>query len=115
MDSVWVLGRSELEIRLASAEAGAVMERDHSTLRRGDEENHLALVSEWRGWKRNLALEQEKWRCWALQRELESCMFWVWFLAGLKLFLHGFSVNADTIYSKRADLMSWMNKLEQKI
>lgn len=70
-----MLGLSELEIHLA--EAGAVMEKDQSTVRQGDEENHLALVSEWREWERNLAFEQEKWKCWALQTKLESCMFWV--------------------------------------
>lgn len=110
-----MLGQSELERHLASASAGAVMEKDHSTVRRGDEENRLALVSEWREWEKNLALEQDKWRCWASQRELVSCMFWAWFLGGLKLFLHSFSVNNDMIYSKRAVWMSWRNKLEQKI
>lgn len=62
-------------------------------MRRGDEENHLTLVSEWREWERNLALEQKK----CLQGELESYMFWAWFLGGLKLFLRGLSVNADMI------------------
>lgn len=102
-------GRSESEKHLASAEAAAVMEKDHTDVRQGDEENHLAFVSEW---ERNLALEQEKWRFWASQGELEGCVFWVWFLGGLKLFLRA---NADMIYSKRADWMSWRNKLEQKI
>lgn len=44
MGSVWALGLSELEIHLALVLAGAVMEKDHSAVRRGDEENHLALV-----------------------------------------------------------------------
>lgn len=70
-----MLGQSELVIHLA--EDGAVMEKDQSTVRQGDEEKHLALVCEWREWERNLAFEQEKWKCWALQRELESRMFWV--------------------------------------
>lgn len=81
-------------------------------MRRGDEENPLALVSEW---ERNLALVQEIWRCWALQGELESCMFWAWLLGGLKLFLRSFSVTADMIYSKRADWTSWRNILGEKI
>lgn len=45
---------------MASAAAGTVMEGDHSTVRPGDEENPLALVSEWREWERNLASEQEE-------------------------------------------------------
>lgn len=102
-----MLEQSELEIHLASAEAGEAMGRDH-----WDEENPLALVSEW---ERNLTVAQEKWRCRAVQRELERCMFWAWLLAGSKLFPRGFSVNAEMIYSKRADWVSWKNKWGQKI
>lgn len=50
-----------------------------------------------------------------MQRETESCMFEVWSLGGLKLFLHGFSVKADMIYSSRAGLVSWMSKFNQMI
>lgn len=106
MDSVWVSGQSKLEIHLASASADAVMEKDHSNVRRGDEGNHLALVSEWREWERNLALEQEQWRCWTLLGELESYMFWVWFLGGLKLFLYGSSVKLEQ--------KIWSQKREEK-
>lgn len=98
-----MLGQSESEIRLAWDAAGAAMETDQSDVRRGDEESHLALVSEW---ERNLAAEQEKWRCWALQRELESCMFWVCFLGELKLVLRGSSANTDMIQSRRDDWTS---------
>ena len=60
-----MLGQSESEIHLAAAEAGAGTERDHSTVRRGDGANHLALASERRQWERNLDSEQDKWRNWA--------------------------------------------------
>lgn len=71
-----MLGRSKLKIQPAETEGGAVVEMDQSNLRQGDEENDLALVSEWSEWERNLAFEQEKWKSWALQTVLESSMFW---------------------------------------
>lgn len=50
-----------------------------------------------------------------MQREAESCMFWAWSLGGLTLFLHGFSVKVDTIYSTRAGLLSWVSRSSQMI
>lgn len=67
MDSVWMFGVSEVEIR--TAEGGALIAKDRPTLRHGDEENRLDLVSEWRECKQNRAFEQEKWTNQALHRK----------------------------------------------
>lgn len=75
MYSTWEPGGSKLKQGRAGAEGGIVVETDERNLRR-DEENGLALVSEWSEWERNLAFAQGKWQSGALQRETWSCMIW---------------------------------------